>query len=392
MNRHLLFFVWRYLAYNKGKSLVLWFSLTMIFALPMCLGHLTRLFEHSVRARAIDTPLVLGVKGNEYDLTLHALYFQADIQDTFPVQEWHALMAKNRGVSVPLALGFTAFSRPIVGTTLEYFEARSMQIQEGSTFVQLGQCVLGSEVAESLGLDPGMSLMSDASNVFNLAGDYPLKMKVSGIFTPTGTPDDYAIFVDLKTHWIMEGLGHGHESLSSSDDRADKILQTKDGVVTASASVLPYLEINQENQQTFHFHSAMHELPVTSLLIWPSSVKSETLLMGEFNHSSNRLQLIRPLEVVESMMAWVIRIKQFMDLNYLLIGCTVFGMASMIFFLSVRLRSDEFETFHYLGCRRTFVSRLVIFEWGALMFVAACFAVVITLFADRWMRWMLSTV
>ena len=79
MNRHVLFFVWRYLAYNKVKSLVLWFSLTMIFALPMCLGHLTRLFEHSVRARAIDTPLVLGVKGSEYDLTLHAIYFQADI-------------------------------------------------------------------------------------------------------------------------------------------------------------------------------------------------------------------------------------------------------------------------------------------------------------------------
>jgi predicted lysophospholipase L1 biosynthesis ABC-type transport system permease subunit len=91
------------------------------------------------------------------------------------------------------------------------------------------------------------------------------------------------------------------------------------------------------------------------------------------------------------MMAWVIRIKQFMELNYLLIACTVFSMASMIFFLSVRLRSDEFETFHYLGCRRTFVSRLVIFEWGALMFAAACFAVVITLIADRWMQWMLST-
>jgi hypothetical protein len=144
------------------------------------------------------------------------------------------------------------------------------------------------------------------------------------------------------------------------------VLERNEGVVTANASVVPYLEINEENQDTFHFHSAMHELPVTALLIWPSSVKSETLLLGDYNHSSNRLQLIRPLEVVESMMAWVIRIKQFMDINYLFIGCTVFGLATMIFLLSIRLRSDEFETFHYMGCRRTFVSRLVIFEWGAL--------------------------
>src|SRR6056300_1734609 len=122
MNRHVLFFVWRYLTFHKSKSLVLWLSLTMTFSLPMCLGHLTRLFEHSVRARANHTPLVLGVKGNEYDLTLHALYFRAEIQDTFPVEEWHTLMSMNRGHSAPIAFGFSAVSRPIVGTTLEYFE------------------------------------------------------------------------------------------------------------------------------------------------------------------------------------------------------------------------------------------------------------------------------
>lgn len=391
MNRHVIFFVWRYLTFHKGKSLILWLSLTMTFTLPMCLGHLTRLFEHSVRVRAVETPLVLGIKGNEYDLTLHALYFRSKLQDTFPIKKWHEVISKNRGISAPIAFGFTSHSHPIVGTTLEYFEARKLRLQAGEMFVRLGQCVVGAKAAELLNLFPGSSVMSDPSNVFNLAGDYPLKMEVTGVLTPTGTPDDFAVFVDLKTHWIMEGLGHGHEDLSSGKNTSDKILKEQEGVVTANASVMPFLEINEENQNTFHFHAAMDELPITALLIWPSSVKSETLLLGDFNHSSNQLQVIRPLEVVESMMAWVIRVKQFMDVNYLLIGCTIFGLAIMILLLSIRLRRDEFETFYYLGCHRTFVTRLVIYEWGVFVLIAICSAVAITMVADRWMRWMLSS-
>ena len=188
----------------------------------------------------------------------------------------------------------------------------------------------------------------------------------------------------------MEGLGHGHEDLSLLNEESGKILDADDEVVTAGASVMPYLEISDQNQNEFHFHSAMHELPITALLIWPSSTKAETLLLGKFNHSSNRLQLIRPLDVVESMMAWVIRVKSFMDLNYLLIALTVFGLACMILLLSNRLRREEFETFHYLGCRRTFVSRLVLCEWSTFILMAILFSIAITMLADRWMRWVLS--
>ena len=390
MNRHVLYFVWRYLCYHKGKSFVLLLSLTLTFSLPMCLGHLTQLFEHSVKERAKETPLVLGVKGNEYDLTLHALYFRANIQDTFAVQAWHDFIGKDRGHAAPMAYGFTARSKPIVGTTLEYFEARCLGLKRGVMFTRLGQCVVGSKVAELLQLAPGSNLMSDPSNVFNLAGDYPLKMEVTGILDSTGTPDDVAVFVDLKTHWIMEGFGHGHEDLSSLEEDSENILAVEDGTVMASASVMPFLEINDENQKGFHFHAAMHELPITALLIWPKNSKSETLLLGEYNHSSNRLQLIRPLNVVESMMAWVVRLKSFMDINYLLIALTVFGLASMILVLSIRLRSEEFETFHYLGCKRTFVLRLVIFEWSAFIMVALLLSIAITMFADKWMRWALS--
>ncbi len=48
--------------------------------------------------------------------------------------------------------------------------------------------------------------MSSPESVFDITGVYPLKMNVVGILQPTGTPDDDAVFVDVKTAWVIGGL------------------------------------------------------------------------------------------------------------------------------------------------------------------------------------------
>ena len=61
-----------------------------------------------------------------------------------------------------------------------------------------------------LGLGPGDSLVSSPENFFDLAGVYPLKMEIVGVLETSDSPDDLAVFTDLKTNWIIMGLGHGH--------------------------------------------------------------------------------------------------------------------------------------------------------------------------------------
>ena len=41
--------------------------------------------------------------------------------------------------------------------------------------------------------------------MFDLAGVYPLKMKAAGVLAPSGTPDDDAVFVNVK-----EEITHSH--------------------------------------------------------------------------------------------------------------------------------------------------------------------------------------
>lgn len=390
MNRQVLFLVWRYISFHWGKSTILLASLTVTILMPTCLAHLTRVFEQTLRERALTTPLLLGVKGSDYDLTMHALYFRSEIQAPFPVRTWFDLLTKNRGLSAPITSQFTAQSQPIVGTSLEYFEARNLKLSQGSMFGHLGQCVLGANVAGKLGVEPGSFIMSDPENVFHLAGAYPLKMRVAGILEVNHTPDDEAVFVDLKTHWILEGLGHGHEDVNTLDDANGKILGRTDTTITTSSAIIPYLEINENNQDSFHFHADDETLPISAILIWPKDTKSTALLLGEYNTTSNDLQLIKPIDVVESMLKWIFRIKAFLDANFILVGLSIGGMAAMILLLSLRLRKMEFQIFDCLGCSRTLIPRLVLFEWGVFLFVAWIISWLITLVIEELIQQVLS--
>ncbi|MDG1890583.1 MAG: ABC transporter permease [Verrucomicrobiota bacterium] len=392
MNRHILFLIMRYMVFHWGKSLLLLCALTLTFAMPMCLSQLTGIFEKVIRQRAVSTPLVLGVKGNEYDLTLHALYFRTGIRDTFPIETWHAFMQEGRGLAAPIAHAYTARSHPIVGTTLEYFEARGLRCQKGHLFTKIGQCVIGASLASALDLGPGSTIISDPQNVFNLAGDYPIEMYVTGVLAESGSPDDGVLFVDLKTHWILEGWGHGHEGLASKDISSGLILKKNGQSVTASAALIPHLKINEENQSEFHFHGPLHELPITAMLVWPKDAKSRALLLGQYNKEPGMLYLVRPLEVVESMMTWVFRVKAFLDANFTLIAISVTGMGAVILMLSLRLRHEEFQTFDYLGCRRFFVFRLVLIEWSALTLLALVLAMSITWFSSHGLRRIMAVV
>ena len=87
---------------------------------------------------------------------------------------------------------------PIVGTTLDYFAFRQLQIRHGTTLIRLGDCVLGAGVARKLGLEPGDRLLSDPENVFDIAGAYPLNMRVVGVLDDSHAPDDNAVFVDQE--------------------------------------------------------------------------------------------------------------------------------------------------------------------------------------------------
>ena len=67
-------------------------------------------------------------------------------------------------------------------------------------------------------------------------------MPVVGILGPTRTADDQAVFVDLKTAWVIQGLGHGHQDVTKLKNPT-LVLKRTESNVAATAKLFHYTEI-----------------------------------------------------------------------------------------------------------------------------------------------------
>jgi len=62
-----LYIAWRYVIFNKIKSLTLIGCITLIAFLPLALELLLSESERQLMSRAVSTPLVVGAKGSSLD-------------------------------------------------------------------------------------------------------------------------------------------------------------------------------------------------------------------------------------------------------------------------------------------------------------------------------------
>jgi putative ABC transport system permease protein len=356
--------------WHRFKSMLMILCIVLTVLLPIALAILVASFNRQIVARAASTPLVAGAPGSRIDLTMHALYFTGGAPGRIPLGQKEEV--GELGLAIPIHAGITASHVPVVGTSLDYFEFRQMSIETGNGLARLGDCVLGCNAAQRLGRGPGDSLLTDRENLFEIAGNYPLKMRVRGILSPTGTPDDDVVFVDIKTCWVVEGLGHGHQDLEHETDET-LVLERDAGSVTASAAVLPYTEITDENIGSFHFHGSFSDFPVTALIVVPVDDRGATILLGRFNRNDSPAQMCQPLTVVEELMGLIFRVQQFFNANAVLIAVSTVLLLGLVVALSIRLRQAEMETMFKIGCSRGTMASLIIAE---LAIVFACAAVI----------------
>jgi putative ABC transport system permease protein len=343
--------VWAYLAYHKGKTVTLTICLTVAISLPVTAHLLVDLLQSELTKRAEATPLVIGPHGSRLDLVLHALYFHSESPGILRQSERFAIDQSGHAEAIPLVFRHRARGHPIVGTTLPYFRFRGLDLAQGRPLTRLGDCVVGWQVARTLGLTPGDRLRSDPENVFDLGGAYPMDMRVTGILARSNSPDDHSVFVDLRTAWILQGLGHGHDELSTQMPSED-ILDQSGSHVVASPALPTHTRITAENVGSFHFHGDPADYPLTALIAVPRDERSATLLLGRYVALDSRYQALRPSVVVEELLGMVIQLKKFFDAqNFLMLAITALFI-SLVMLLSLRLRRQEMETLFHLGCSR----------------------------------------
>jgi len=317
-----------------------------------------------------------------------ALYFSDERPDPVPMREVEAIWDSGLGIPIPVHTAFSSGGFRIVGTTLDYFDFRDLAFAHGRGLSILGDAVIGAEVAETLGKGVGNTLVSAPENLFDLDGVYPLEMPIVGVLAPTNSSDDAAIFVDIKTAWVIQGIGHGHEDVVTAAD----IAAGTDAL--ANAAVVQYQRITPENIEGFHFHGSQDDFPASAVIVVPNDTRSGTILRGRYLDSESPTQLIEPAGVIQGLVDRIFRIKSLLDVVTAIIAIAALAAIGLAVFLSYRLRAREIATAVKLGARRGMVLRLLAAETVTLLFIsgsiAALGAAVVSRNAETWVGWLLA--
>ena len=382
-----LFLALAYLRFHWPRSVILTLVAALILSVPMISQTLLEGARTTLTDRAEATPLVMGNRGSQLDLVMNALYFSDNRAEPVTMAAAEEIWDSAMAIPIPLNTAFETNGARIVGTSLDYFDFRGLQIAEGRQLAILGEAVLGAEVAERLGLGAGDRVVSSPQNLFDLDGVYPLELNIVGVLAATGTPDDEAVFVDIATTWVIAGIGHGHDGVFAPDADAD--------TVVASAAIVEFNRITAENIDSFHFHGDPDSYPVSGVIVVPDDDRAATILRGRYLDPENALQIVVPEDVVGELVERIFRIKALLDAVTLIVGIAAFAAVGLAVFLSYRLRAREMQTAFKLGARPGMILQLLASETVILLaaagVIAMCLVITVQSRGDMIVAWILST-
>jgi putative ABC transport system permease protein len=368
MIRGRLLLALRHAQHHRARTLVLVGCIALALFVPLVASVLMARYERELGARAAATPLLVGARGNRFDLALNALYFRQAELEPVPWSEYERLAAEGRGVCIPLHVGCTARGRALVATTAEYAELRELALASGTDPLRIGEATLGATAAHELGLGVGDTLYTDQVESYDIARPPALRLRVVGVYTRRGTPDDGAVFVDVKTAWAVLGIAHGHVDVSTVDETL--VVSRAPGSVQLSGAVIEHAELDDETIASFHLHAGPAALPLSAVIVVPFSAKDGTLLCTEVN-TGRTYQALVPSDVVADLLGVVFRVKRFFDLVGVVLGVTTAVLVALVFVLSSRLRAAEMRTLDHIGAPRSTALALHGLELAAVLALAA---------------------
>jgi putative ABC transport system permease protein len=376
---------WRHLNHHKGRAAIVSCALALAVWLPAAVGLLIARYEADLSERAASTPLVAGARGNRFDLTLAVLSFRPSAVEPIPLSARATLAGDGLAVAIPVSLRHTARGLPVAGVGFEYFGLRGLAAARGTLPTRLGDCVLGAEVAQKLAMGPGDRLSSDPPEVYDISRPASLSLRVSGVLAASGTSDDRAVFVDVATASVIEGLLHGHGDAAAEVDPS-LVLARDDDTLVLSQALIEERAVDPESLGSFHAHGDPGALPLTAFVLVPRDDKAATILTTRVNAAGD-WQVVRPTAVVDDLMEVVFRIKALFDTFALVLGASTALLVALIVALSLRLRAAEMATLDRIGASRGTVARLLAAEVllmlaGALVLAGGGLAVTVAL-GDR---------
>jgi putative ABC transport system permease protein len=157
---------------------------------------------------------VLGARGSQLQLVLNAVFQLETSPGNIPWSLYEAVKADSRvKLAIPYAVGDNYFGFRIVGTTEEIFtkfefqNERHLTVQPGGRAfdVTKKEAVIGSFVAQNLGLKVGSTFKPYHGLYFDPSMQHEEVFQIVGVLQPTNTPSDRVIWIPIDNVYRMKG-------------------------------------------------------------------------------------------------------------------------------------------------------------------------------------------
>ena len=179
-----------------------------IAALLLANTHLASVLQRN--AAGID--LVIGATGSPLQLVLAGVY-HADVPpgniDSKELTRWaaHPMVAS----AIPLSLGDSYDGYRIVGTVEEFSDLYGATLQAGRFWHRPFEAVIGSNVAQSTGLETGDTFSGNHGLVASGEAHDGIPYRVVGQFLATDSVLDSLIVTSTRSVWLMHNTQHQGE-------------------------------------------------------------------------------------------------------------------------------------------------------------------------------------
>ena len=217
---------------------------------------------------------VLGARGSKLQLVLNTIFHLEESPGNIPYSDFEQIRT-NRAVKVaiPIALGDNYHGYRIVGTStnlfteVEHAPGRRFELATGRVFDPgLREAVVGSFVAQRMGLQVGDKFQPYHGLIFNPADQHAEVYVVVGVMHPSNTPADRVIWIPLQGVQLMAG----HDPKSASD--LSGVLLKFDGASPLTPRQLDLFYNKQGTRLTFAWPIAQIVAQLFNKIAWVDRV------------------------------------------------------------------------------------------------------------------------
>jgi putative ABC transport system permease protein len=197
---------WQSLLNRRFTAMLTVLSIALSLTLLLGVERLRTEARTSFANTISGTDLIVGARSGPVQLMLYSVFRIGDATNNISWKSYQEIARHPKVAwSVPLSLGDSHQGYRVLGTNLDYFQRyryardRQLAFAQGQPFADLYDAVLGAEVADKLGYQPGDSLIvSHGAGKVSFARHDDKPFRVAGILERTGTPVDQTVHVSLE--------------------------------------------------------------------------------------------------------------------------------------------------------------------------------------------------